>query len=98
MGDLDPRGAGTRVLDDVRERLLNDPVDGRLKLRRQATVPSAPAGELETGVNPQPFAPSALKQRLDRRRQSELIESRRAQVVDDLPQVRDFKLDVGHGL
>ena len=83
------------MLDDVGERLLKQPVDGRLEFglerhraRRVTTRPTISS----------PADAPALEQRLDRRPQSEIVEQRRSQVGDDRAQVVGLQLDVLDGL
>ena len=79
-----PGGAG--VLDDVGERLLDHAIDGRLELGREAAV----VGQLDVRADLEVVRRArALRQGRERRRQSELIEGRRAQLGDERAQRLD---------
>ena len=79
------------VLDDVRQRLLHDPVDGRLESRGPGTRRVAPSARSSVdGRSRAVAARDALARGLERGRQAELVERRRAQVGDQRAQVCDL--------
>ena len=67
---------GTSMLDHVRERLLDDPVDRRLDLERQ---PLADRAGLEVDGDAGLLA-EALRQALERRQEPEVVEHLRPQL------------------
>ncbi len=94
--DTHPVGAG--VLGDVRERLLHESVDGGLELLTEARLRLG-AGERELAVDLESaLLAMAVKERLDRRAQPQLVQGGRAQLGDDRAQVGDLPLDMLHGL
>jgi hypothetical protein len=84
--DLD--AAGASVLDDIRQRLLHEPVGGGLQRRRQSTIVAAQR-EVRGDVQPRD-ARGALREGRERRPQAELIERRRTQFRDDRAKVLDL--------
>ena len=88
--DLDP--LSVRVPGRVRERLLDDAVDGRLDVRieprlAESTVVLEPDGRIDL----EPVRRlDALDQRIQSGPESELVERRGTQLGDQRPQVRDL--------
>ena len=83
------------MLDDVRQRLLDKAVDGRLDLGREAVLARFRIGEQELADDRQrAVVAAAFEQRLERRAQPEFVERRRAQIADDGVQVLDLLLDL----
>src|SRR4051812_28561632 len=90
--ERDPALTRVGVADDVGERLGGDPIDGELRCGGQ---PHRQRGEVELDRQ----WGEMLGVRADGRRQSEIVEDRRAQAVDDLADLADddFKLRPGSG-
>jgi len=93
-GDADPLRA--RVLGDVGQRLLHDPVDRGLDQRREPgrLLPRVePKIDVELGIDPRERRP-ALRERLQRRPDAELVQRRRAHVRDEAAHRLDACVDV----
>ena len=87
--DLIATRSARGVLGDVRQRLLDEPVDA-VSSSGRAAAPRRVA-ELDVGLDLEPLdAATRSRERLDRRRQAELVERGRAQLGDQRAQVRDL--------
>src|SRR5205085_7524533 len=77
------------VLDDVRERLLDDAVDRGLVLGRQTSVGE---GDVDVEREGAPLADHACEP-LERRSQPEVVESRRPELDREPPHVAERRVD-----
>ena len=94
--DSHPRMRGARMLDDVRQRLLDQAVDRGLELRGKARcLFPAVVGEIEVerDVEATPRS-NAVHQDLDRGANAELIQRRRAQLGDQALKAGDDLADL----
>jgi hypothetical protein len=78
------------VLDDIRERLLQEAVDRR----RQGRVESVCLIDDDFACDLEPLRSPTLDQGVYRRQQSEVVEERRTQIVDDRAQIVGLELNV----
>ena len=91
IGDPNRHVRGVSVLDDVVQRLLDEPIDGSLDVgyvpERYATIL---VGEPHVELDLEPaLRAHALDERLYRRLRTQLVQCRRPQLDDQRPQVRD---------
>ena len=93
--DLDLDAAGLRVLGDVRQRLLHEPVDSGLEIRRE---PGFLGAEVDVDLDVEALGRrDAIGEALDRRLQSELVERGGAQLGDQRAQLLDLDPDLFEG-
>ena len=96
-GDRDADVVRVRVLDDVRERLLHDPVERRLDLGRQ---PRLAERRMEVDANVR-LLRERIGQPLERRHEAEVVEHGRAKLdreaADVLERAHDLLPQLGQG-
>ena len=82
--------------DRIRECFLHDAVDHGLDLRTEPAAVRQIAGQVDLKLGRR-GRPHALYQRLERRLEAEIVESRGAQVGDDPPQCLNGEVDASGG-
>src|SRR5262245_18025474 len=81
--EADAHGGGLRVLDDIRQRLLNDPEERGLDDGRQPPLERCLDAHGNAGA-----PPDALREKADGGHEPQVVEDRRAQLVGEAPELR----------